>query len=336
MKGKNGESKNKVFGVAQISYLLISTLAITSFINPVDLLSVKISANTQAVYDYLEMELDAEAPVLIDLHYGAFARVGLEPQLAVIVKHLFEKKCKILFVSTSPSGAGMFIQFKSTVSEVFEHRRYGGDYAFLGSIPGGEEAVAALAKSIRGTVDKDYYNISITDYVKLPIMGTVDKAEDFALAFILSAETEVFDWYVRHWTLREVPLLFGTLSATAPLAEIHVKAGKAIGVIAGLKTTAEYEILVGETGQGFTAIKNRNLAYILVIAFTFFGNIATLYWKSKSEPRHKIGAETDQPTICVRLISRTLLIACMLASKVLVITFNPHNPRHFSGGAGRI
>ncbi|MEM1566302.1 MAG: hypothetical protein QW510_04340 [Candidatus Bathyarchaeia archaeon] len=276
-----GKSKGIRFSVAQASYLLVSVLLIVPLINPVDLLSVKISADAQVIYNYLERVLPAETPVLIDLHYGSLARTGLEPQLAIVVKHLFEKECKILFVSTSPSGTGMFNQFKSTSPGIFLNKRYGIDYVYLGNISGGEAAVAALARSIRETVGKDFYGISVTNYIELPIMSMVDKAEDFALAFILSIETEVFDWYARHWASRNVHLLFGTLSPTASSAGIHVKEGKAIGVIAGQKTTADYEILVGKAGQGFAAVKNRNFGCMLTIAFMFFGNMALLYWKSK-------------------------------------------------------
>lgn len=281
MNRRYSESKNKIFSMAQISYLLISTLTIIPLINPAALLFREISPNTQTIYNYIERELNAEAAVLIDLHHGSLTRAGLEPQLSVIVKHFFEKKCKIVFISTSYAGPDMFKQFKFTASEIFTNKQYGSDYAFLGSISGGETAVAALARSICETVSKDYYNISVTNYAELPLMKTVNKAEDFALAFILSVETEVFDWYVRHWASRGISLLFGTLSATVSSAEIHMKNGETIGVIAGQKATAEYEILVGKTGQGFAAIKNRNLAYIFVTAFMFFGNMTILYWKLK-------------------------------------------------------
>ncbi|MEM2280840.1 MAG: hypothetical protein QXZ68_02480 [Candidatus Bathyarchaeia archaeon] len=281
--GRRGEQRKRLFGLTQICYILISILTITPVI--LGLADVpswgKVSINTQTVYDYLEDKLAEGSPVLIDMHYGDSAKFVLEPQLEVIAKHLFDKKCKIVFVSTSPSGLTVFKQFQSSCIYVFAGKRYGVDYVVLGYVSGGEAAVAYLADSLSKTVDKDYYNIPITDHSELPMLGDIDKAEDFALAFILSVETNVFEWYVRRWASRGVPLLFGTLSITAPLVEGYVKNGCAIGIARGQKFTAEYEMLVGRAGRGQSAIKSLNMASMLMWAFMAFGNMILIVFYNR-------------------------------------------------------
>jgi hypothetical protein len=93
----------------------------------------------------------------------------------------------------------MFEKLRSLASNIFAVKRYDFDYVFLGKIDYDQKAVASLATSIHQTLDKDYYNNSVTDYVKLPIMKNVDEAEDFAAVFILSIETEIFEWYAYYW-----------------------------------------------------------------------------------------------------------------------------------------
>jgi len=136
---------------------------------------------------------------LVNIYYGENLRPALEPLLVVLTKHFFDKNCKIIFVSTSTSGPLMFEKLRSLASNIFAVKRYGFDYVFLGKIDYDQKAVASLATSIHQTLDKDYYNNSVTDYVKLPIMKNVDEAEDFAAVFILSIETEIFEWYAYYW-----------------------------------------------------------------------------------------------------------------------------------------
>ena len=138
----------------------------------------------------------------MNIYYGENLRPALEPLLVVLTKHFFDKNCKIIFVSTSTSGPLMFEKLRSLASNIFAVKRYGFDYVFLGKIDYDQKAVASLATSIHQTLDKDYYNNSVTDYVKLPIMKNVDEAEDFAAVFILSIETEIFECTLitgQHW-----------------------------------------------------------------------------------------------------------------------------------------
>ncbi|MCS7125272.1 MAG: hypothetical protein NZ932_07670, partial [Candidatus Bathyarchaeota archaeon] len=175
------------FNKAFVSYLLISVLITISMLDPLNF-SRKTSVNTRKIYNHIENELATGGHILVDLHYGLLARTALEPQLTIIVKHLFDKNCKIVFLSTSNEGPAIFKKFQLQAPDVFAGRQYGVDYVFLGSISSGEAGVASLAKSIRETVSKDYYNTPTTDYIKLPIMKNLNGAESFALAFILSIE----------------------------------------------------------------------------------------------------------------------------------------------------
>lgn len=279
------EEKRKPFGMAHVLYTLLIISVALPLLYPVGL-PIGISSTTKDVYNYIENTLPAGSAVLIDLYYEMAARAELEPQAAAVVKHLFEKNCKLVFVSTITYGPIVFELLKSTASDVFAGKEYGRDYVFLGYVAGNEPAVRSLAESIRGTVAADNYGNSITDYNKLPMMRNIDKAEDFKLVFIVSSGTDTFGWYVRQWyTAHNIPLLFGALSVIGPSIKPYVDAKQAIGMLTGQRSAAEYEVLVGRKGLGLAAMDAQSFAHALILVFIVIGNI--VYFATRAKPKPK-------------------------------------------------
>ena len=275
------EEKRRPFGMAQIIYTLLVISIVIPLLNPVGL-PIGISSTTRDVYNYIENTLPAGKPVLIDLYYEMAARAELEPQAAAVIKHLFEKNCKLVFVSTITYGPIVFELLKSTAADLFADKTYGVDYVFLGYIAGNEPAVRSLATSIRGTVAVDNYGTAIS---ALQMMADIDKAEDFALVFIVSSGTDTFGWYVRQWyTPYDVPLLFGALSVIGPSIKPYVDAGQAIGMLTGQRSAAEYETLVGRKGLGLASMDAQSFAHALILIFIIIGNIILFATRSKPKP----------------------------------------------------
>jgi hypothetical protein len=275
------EEKRRPFGMAQIIYTLLVISIVIPLLNPVGL-PIGISSTTRDVYNYIENTLPAGKPVLIDLYYEMAARAELEPQAAAVIKHLFEKNCKLVFVSTITYGPIVFELLKSTAADLFADKTYGVDYVFLGYIAGNEPAVRSLATSIRETVAVDNYGTAISD---LQMMANIDKAEDFALVFIVSSGTDTFGWYVRQWyTPYDIPLLFGALSVIGPSIKPYVDAGQAIGMLTGQRSAAEYETLVGRKGLGLASMDAQSFAHALILIFIIIGNIILFATRSKPKP----------------------------------------------------
>lgn len=275
------EEKRRPFGMAQIIYTLLVISIAIPLLNPVGL-PIGISSTTRDVYNYIENTLPAGKPVLIDLYYEMAARAELEPQAAAVIKHLFEKNCKLVFVSTITYGPIVFELLKSTAADLFADKTYGVDYVFLGYIAGNEPAVRSLATSIRGTVAVDNYGTPIS---ALQMMANIDKAEDFALVFIVSSGTDTFGWYVRQWyTPYNIPLLFGALSVIGPSIKPYVDAGQAIGMLTGQRSAAEYETLVGRKGLGLASMDAQSFAHALILIFIIIGNVILFATRSKPKP----------------------------------------------------
>jgi hypothetical protein len=284
LDGKEGidmtaiEKIDKILSTRQLLYTLLVIAIILPLIYPVGL-PIGISSRTKAVYDYIQD--DSKVPpgshVLIEIYYEVAARAELEPQVIALMKQLFEKNCKLVFLSTITYGPLAFQFLQASAPDVFEGKTYGEDYVFLGYIAGQESAVASLAKSITGTVATDNYGNSTSS---LPLIVEANDASAYALVIVASSGTDTFGWYVRQWyTPYHTPLLFGALSVIAPSIEPYVNAGQAVGMLTGQRSAAEYELLVGRKGLGIASMDAQSFAHGLILVFIIVGNIVFAYTK---------------------------------------------------------
>lgn len=269
-------SLGKILESRELLYTLLLISVILPIIHPLGI-PIAVSARTKAVYDYIEKNLKPGCHVYFELYYEVAARGELEPNVVALTKHLFDKGCKIVYVSLSSYGPIVFELMRSLAADVFKGKEYGKDYVFLGYVAGGEPAAASLAKSIKGTLSVDNYGNRLES---LPLMQEVDKATDFDLAIVASSGTDTFAYYVRQWyTPYGVPLLFVALSVIAPSIEPFVGAKQAIGMLVGQRAGAEYEILVGRLGLGMASMDAQSTSHMLILAFIIIGNI--IYWSRR-------------------------------------------------------
>ncbi|PMB76178.1 MAG: hypothetical protein C0193_00105 [Candidatus Bathyarchaeota archaeon] len=272
------EKIDKILGTRQLLYTLLIIAIILPILYPVGL-PIGISSRTRAVYDYIEddSKLPPGSHVLVEIYYEVAARAELEPQVIALMKHLFEKNCKLVFLSTATYGPLAFQFLQTSAPDLFEGKTYGEDYVFLGYIAGGESTLASLARSITGTVATDNYGNPASS---LPLIQEANDATAYELVVIASSGTDTFSWYIRQWyTPYHTPLLFGALSVIAPSIEPYVGAGQAIGMLTGQRSAAEYELLVGRKGLGIASMDAQSLAHGLILLFIILGNIVFAYTK---------------------------------------------------------
>ncbi len=272
---------DKVFGSKILLYILLIAALIYPFASPLGI-PVSISSRTMQVYNYVK-SLKPGCYVYMEIYYEVAARGELEPNVVALVKQLFDKDCKIVFVSLIGTGPIVFSLLRSTAADLFNTKKYGVDYVYLGYVSGQEAAAASLAKSIKGTVSVDNYGNRIET---LPLLREVDKATDFSLAIIASSGTDTFNWYVRQWyTPYNVSLLFVALSVIAPSVEPFVGAKQAIGMLVGQRSAAEYELLVGRKGLGLASMDSQSLTHALILVFIAAGNV--VYWGKRLRTKKK-------------------------------------------------
>jgi len=155
---------------------------------------------------------------------------------------------------------------------------YGTDYVNLGYIPGQETAIAAYARDIKKAYPLDTKGNS-TD--QLPILKDVNGVADCAL-FIFLTDSAADAW-VRQIAPYNVPIIGGLITVSAPQAEPFLASGQLTGMLAGLRSAAEYEILMGKPGPAAAGMDAQSTGHILLILFIIMGNISYLATKKRKE-----------------------------------------------------
>jgi hypothetical protein len=288
---KNRERKvmeeiSKLLGRWQLFYVVLMITIILALLYSLSI-PIEISPHTKAVYDYIEdpSKLPLGSPVLVEMHYDEASRAELEPQVIALMKHLFEKGCKLVFLSTATYGPVAFQSLQFSAPDLFEGKRYGEDYVFLGYIAGGESTLAFLARSITGTVAIDNYGTATSE---LPLIVEANNASAYGLVVTASSKTDTFLWYICQWyTPYHTPLLFVTLSTIAPSIESYVNAGQARGMLTGQRSAAEYELLVGRKGLGIVSLEAQRFVQWVLLLFIILVNIMFAYVKLSKKLRKR-------------------------------------------------
>jgi hypothetical protein len=270
-----------IIGTRQLLYTLLIIFALFPLIFPLKL-PISISSRTRKVYSYID-GLKPGSNVFIDFDYDPAGRGEIEPQAAAMMKHLFDKKCKLVFVSMGTTGPVMFEILRKTNPDLFAGKEYGKDWVNIGYVAGGESAAAGLAKTISGTVAVDAYGNPIGG---LPLIKEADNAEQYALAIIYTTGTDTLYYFVRQWfTPYKTPLILGILGVMGPAAEPFVAAGQAVELMVGQVAGAEYEVLVGRPGIGLGAMDAQSTSHAIILIFIILGNI--MFWSVRLRGEEK-------------------------------------------------
>lgn len=278
---------SKFLGRWQLLYVLFIIAVIVVLLYSITA-PIEISPNTKAIYDYLNdnSKLTPDSPVLIEICYEESARTELEPQIIALMKHLFDKNCRLLFLSTSAYGPIAFQYLQSSAPDLFASKQYGEDYAFLGYLADNESTLASLAKSITGTVATDNYGFPTSE---LPLIVEANDASAYSLVIVASSRTDTFSWYVNQWHAPyHTPLLFVTLSTIVSSIESYVDSGQAIGMLVGQRSAAEYELLVGRKGLGVASLEAQRSLHLLLLLVIILGNIIFTYIKLFKKIRKRL------------------------------------------------
>ncbi|MEM3056864.1 MAG: hypothetical protein QW639_06520, partial [Candidatus Bathyarchaeia archaeon] len=138
-----------IIGTRQLLYTLLIIFALIPMFYPLRL-PINISDRTRKVYRYID-GLKPGSYIFIDFDYDPAGRGEIEPQAVAMIKHLFDKGCKLVVASLGTTGPVMWEIMKRTNPDIFSGKEYGKDYVNIGYVAGGESAAAGLARSISGT-----------------------------------------------------------------------------------------------------------------------------------------------------------------------------------------
>lgn len=260
----------------RIIYTIMLIVLIIPMIKPLGI-PLGISPSTQGVFDMAD-SLKAGDKVLVALDYSPGGSADVHPQLEVMMDHLMKKGIQTVMISFWDAGP----MFGEQVIPKFEAmgKKYGVDYVNLGYVAGGEMGIKKWATDIVGTSPKDFHNNKpISEY---PIMKDVKDANAFKLIIDFSSGTPGGkEWIRQVQGPMKIPMAIGTVTVSVPEYTPFVQSGQLIGMLAGLRGAAEYEILNKTPGSAVAKMDAQSMGHLLVIAFIVLGNVGYLLGRKK-------------------------------------------------------
>lgn len=264
----------------RIIYLLLFLAVAVPLMKPLGLPTV-IEPMTQQAFDsvgklkqgdVLVFAMDTSVAYKADLYAGAIAIVG----------HALDKGARVLIpalVQDGPMVADELVKY-------FEKKgyKYGDRLVNLGFVPGGETAVAALARDFPATFPKDYYGNSTSG---MPAMAGVKTAKDFAL--VVAAAVNItpggLDWVKQAQGPYGTPLVFLSGAMLVPQFVPYLQSGQLRGMLKGISGSAQYEMLLGKPGGATASMEGQSMAHSLIIILVVLGNLSYLFGAAARKAR---------------------------------------------------
>lgn len=259
----------------RIIYAVLLVALAVPLINPIGIPLI-VNDSTRSIYDIVESLNPAEDVVLLAFDYSPGSAADLHPQAEAVVNHLTKRGIKwaaVAFWADGPMMADMIIDELEAKGGV-----YGTDFANLGFMTGGENAIKTfggdpyvILKDTRGN-----------DTKSLPVMAGITTVADFGYIIEFASGNPGYNEWIRQVVdPLKVKFAAGVVTVSAPQAIPFFQSGQLSGLMQGLRGGAEYEVLVGVPGAGASMMDASSLGHMVIIAFILIGNLAYFLGKKK-------------------------------------------------------
>lgn len=253
----------------RIIYLILALSIILPLLFPIGF-PVDISDDTQTVYDLID-RLPQGSVVLVSYDWDAASAPELYPQAEAVTRHILTKKHKLVAVALWNQGATFADKVHNNVAESLGVV-YGQDYVNLGYRPGRAVVLNSLARNIHTTFPED---VARTRTSSIPMMKDIVDINDIDLIVCLSAGDPGLRTYIEQIGAQyPVTITGGVTAVSVPGMLPYLQSGDLVGLLAGMRGAAEYEVLVDKPGLGLGGMDAQSVTHLTVIAFILIGNIA--------------------------------------------------------------
>jgi hypothetical protein len=264
---------------SRVIYALLIVTLLVPLMRPLGL-PINVSKHTTRSFGVLDT-LSAGDKIIMDVGYSVSGAADVEPQTVAILKHLFGKGVRIIFVGNQTEGP--MVTEKLVAPYEAAGKQYGVDFVNLGYLAGGENAIASYCRDLKKSYPVDFRKNSTSE---LPLLLGVNGAADVKMFVFFTTQNS--DMYVRQVTQYKIPVVGGLINTISPQAEPYVNAGQLAGILVGLRGGAEYEMLMKAPGQGVASMDAQSMGHLLIIVFIAFANLS--YLATRNSTAKKGGA----------------------------------------------
>lgn len=245
------------------------------------------SAFTRPIFASIEA-LPSGASVLVALDYSPASAPEIEPMAQALIRHLFLREVRPVFVTLWPEGNNMLERLRAQVlAPDFPHLREGRDYAALGYKAGGPMVINALRQDLKAMYTSDLRGVPLDS---LPALAGIRRLDGFPLIIALSGGTPgLKEWILYGGDPTGTPVAGGCTGIGTPEFLAYFP-GQLLGLLGGLKGASEYEAALAERYEdrdfprrAGRAMGPQTVAHVLILLFLVLGNLAYL---RRRGPRH--------------------------------------------------
>jgi len=249
-------------------FVLVALATAVPLIFPVNLPGTA-TPRTRAFFAAID-SLPAGTPVLISMDYEPDIMAELQPMSIAVLRHCFRRNLKPVILTLYPAGPGL-VERALAVAGRAEGKRRNEDYVFLGYKSGSQSVILGLGESIRSMFPEDFWG---TPLDRIPLMRDLNAYKDFPLVINLSGSA-IADYYIRIAATRyHRRLVLGCTAVMATDYYPYLSSGQLLGLVGGMKGAAEYERLMGLTGDARRGMDAQSLVHVVVVLLVILGNLA--------------------------------------------------------------
>jgi hypothetical protein len=253
----------------RIIMLLMLIIIVIPAIYPLGI-PVIVSGYTKEAYNYIE-NLPPGSTVVIGGGIGVSLWPDLESYARALFWQLAQLPVKTVIVGFSADDV---LLMQSVIDYVdlqknFPDKKYGVDIVLMGYLAGVENAYAKFAKDPYNAFTTDYYGTPIS---QLPIMQGLKQTSDISVIILFTGADATAP--VRQFvTTYKIPLIAAPNIGWVPTYMPYYQAGQLVGLIAGIRGGAEYELLIGKPGKGLAITDGLSLSFLYTLILIVAGNI---------------------------------------------------------------
>lgn len=258
----------------RVIYTVLLIVLIVPMLNPIGI-PLTVNETTYQVYDLIESLNPNSDIVLVGMDYSVAGAADVHPQAVAVAKHLANRGVKMIMAAFVPDGP----MLAETIIELLGDRvTYGENIVNLGYLAGGESAVKKFIEAPATTFARDHRGNAVAS---LPIMNNVKDIHDITLIMDFQTGSPGYQDFLRQLPANGPLYAAGIVTVSVPNVMPYLNSGQFAGLLPGLRGGAEYEVVIGEPGDGAARMDAQSLGHLVIIAFIIVGNAAYFFSKQK-------------------------------------------------------
>lgn len=265
-------------------YLLLLAAVLLPFFLP-DLAGTSLRTFGTPAADFYDtiQALRPDALVVVSFDYEPGSAGEMDLQANVLLRHLMQRRARILAISTLDTGAPVAQRVLEDAARAVGNVTYGVNYLNLGYVPGYEAGLRQLATAGFAPTLRDFSNRQTLD--RYAAFSPAQSWRNVALVIELTGSPEALQrWMEQVQPRAGVKIAAGVSAAVEPRARAYRDAKQLTGLLGGLVGAAQYEILTNQRGLAVISLGAQSTANLVLLVLIVLGNV---YWLLRERGKAK-------------------------------------------------